>query len=229
MKSHNKYAKLPQDLDLSFQEQLDVDADASDDFNLAAGIGLVDDTDDDERVATTGDLRGVATTAAEGHVYDDEEDEIVIATAAGGGGSSAGKRTDVGSGGTAGVRVNTSATSGERKVRGGVAVGLGSDSLIENTHRKFHIVPGKYFRSYTQIWKGDSECMKVSYKAGPGTLSFYFSAYCKCSLLKNGPQTTSARVIRSSRSGEGCIIWSWNRQLHNILFRDIVATTKRLF
>ncbi|XP_053954165.1 uncharacterized protein LOC128860580 [Anastrepha ludens] len=131
MKSHNKYAKLPQDLDLSFQEQLDVDADASDDFNLAAGIGLVDDTDDDERVATTGDLRGVATTAAEGHVYDDEEDDIVIATAAGGGGSSAGKRTDVGSGGTAGVRVNTSAICGERKVRGGVAVGLGSDSIIE--------------------------------------------------------------------------------------------------
>ncbi|XP_036326539.1 uncharacterized protein LOC118739369 [Rhagoletis pomonella] len=128
MKSHNKYAKLPQDLDLSFQEQLDVDAGASDDFNLAAGIGLADDTDDEERVATTG-------TTAVGHAFDDEEDEIVIATAAGGG--SVGTRVNAGSGGTANVRVNSSASRGDKKVQGGVAVCLGSDSLIEVSGHEF--------------------------------------------------------------------------------------------
>lgn len=134
MKSHNKYAKLPQDLDLSFQEQLDVDAGASDAFNLAAGISLADDTDDDEHVTTTtatGDLK--AATTLEGHIFDDEEDEIVIATALSGSGS-LGTRANVVGGGAAGaaVHVNTSANSGDRKVRGGgVAVGLGSDSVIE--------------------------------------------------------------------------------------------------
>lgn len=139
MKSHNKYAKLPQDLDLSFQEQLDVDAGASDEFNLAAGIGLVDDTDDDERVTTAraGDTN-VAKTV-EGHVFDDEEDEIVIATAlsGAGGGGTAGTRANVSGGSAVGLRAHTSASSGEKKARGGggggggVAVGLGSDSVIE--------------------------------------------------------------------------------------------------
>lgn len=135
MKSHNKYAKLPQDLDLSFQEQLDVDAGVSDEFNLAAGIGLADDTDDDEHVPTTttatGDLNAVSTL--EGHAFDDEEDEIVIATALSGGGG-IGTRANVVGSAAASVRVNTSANSGDsRKVRagGGVAVGLGSDSVIE--------------------------------------------------------------------------------------------------
>lgn len=45
MKNHKKYAKLPQDLDLSFQEQLDaVDTAVADDFNLS-GSGLDEDDD----------------------------------------------------------------------------------------------------------------------------------------------------------------------------------------
>ncbi|KAI8123507.1 Calcium-transporting ATPase type 2C member 1 [Lucilia cuprina] len=114
MKNHKKYAKLPQDLDLSFQEQLDsvVDTAVADDYNLSAGSGL--DEDDDN----------ILDDQEDDEDEDEEEDEIVIATAA----AAAAGLTGAGGG----VRL-ASATAAARKqqLNRKVLAGLGRDSVIE--------------------------------------------------------------------------------------------------
>ena len=111
MKNHKKYAKLPQDLDLSFQEQLDVDTAVVDDFNLS-GSGL--DEDDDN----------ILDDQEDEDVDDEEEDEIVIASAA----AAAAGLTGAGSG----VRLaNATALARKQQLNRKVLAGLGRDSVIE--------------------------------------------------------------------------------------------------
>lgn len=118
MKNHKKYAKLPQDLDLSFQEQLEIDTAATDDFNLSAGSGLDEDDDnildDHEEVDDDGDC----------DEEDEEDDEIVIATAA------AAATGLVGSGGGARL-ANAAAIARKQQLNRKVLSGLGRDSVIE--------------------------------------------------------------------------------------------------
>lgn len=123
MKNHKKYAKLPQDLDLSYSnEHLDVDtavtaANSDVDFNLT-GSGLDEDDDnilDDHDEVDDDDL-----------IDDEEEDEIVIATAA----ASAGLSSSIGGGG--GVRLAAaSAAARKQQLNRKVLAGLGRDSVIE--------------------------------------------------------------------------------------------------
>lgn len=115
MKDHKKYAKLPQDLDLSFQEQLDaVDTAVADDFNLS-GSGL--DEDDDNILDDQEDEED-----------DEDEDEIVIASAVAAAASLTGS----------GVRL-ASATAAARKqqLNRKVLAGLGRDSVIEVSLKMF--------------------------------------------------------------------------------------------
>lgn len=132
MKNNQKYAKLPQDLDLSFQSDLDLLPDTAadidvDEFNLSgtppAGLVLNDDDVD------------------AGADDDDEDDEIVIAAQVLGGGGG-------GDGSGGGLRL---ATRKQRKQRKQQQVeqrlynnknkicGLGSDSVIEVSPQQLSI------------------------------------------------------------------------------------------
>uniref|UniRef100_A0A1A9WD90 Uncharacterized protein n=1 Tax=Glossina brevipalpis TaxID=37001 RepID=A0A1A9WD90_9MUSC len=117
MKNHKKYAKLPQDLDLSFQEQLDVDTAATDDFNLT---GLDEDDDnilDHQDVAADDDDEVIED--------DDEEDEVVYATAAA-------AATGLSGTGSCGLRlVGATAAARKQQLNKKVLSGLGRDSVIE--------------------------------------------------------------------------------------------------
>lgn len=134
MKNHQKYAKLPQDLDLSFQSDLDLLPDTAadidvDEFNLTGTppAGLVLNVDDDHAgVDDDGD-----------NDDDDEDDEIVIATqVVGGGGGDGGSGASGGNGG--GLRLATRKQRKQRKQqlehlynKKNKICGLGSDSIIE--------------------------------------------------------------------------------------------------
>uniref|UniRef100_A0A1B0AVX7 Uncharacterized protein n=1 Tax=Glossina palpalis gambiensis TaxID=67801 RepID=A0A1B0AVX7_9MUSC len=119
MKNHKKYAKLPQDLDLSFQQQLDVDTAATDDFNLT-GSGLDDDDDN-----ILGDQDAVADDEDEVIEDDDEEDEVVYATAAA-------AATGLSGTGSCGLRlVGATAAARKQQLNKKVLSGLGRDSVIE--------------------------------------------------------------------------------------------------
>ncbi|XP_017872814.1 PREDICTED: uncharacterized protein LOC108620423 [Drosophila arizonae] len=139
MKNNQKYAKLPQDLDLSFQSDLDLLPDTAadidvDEFNLSGTppAGLVLNDDDDDVDAGADD--------------DDEDDEIVIAAQVLGGGGGGGNGSGGGSGG--GLRL---ATRKQRKQRKQQQVeqrlynnknkicGLGSDSVIEVSPQQLSI------------------------------------------------------------------------------------------
>ncbi|BFF96798.1 calcium-transporting ATPase type 2C member 1 [Drosophila madeirensis] len=115
MKSHNKYAKLPQDLDLSFQSDLDLLPDT------AADIDLDIDVDVDAL-----NLSSPATL----DLLDDEDDEIVIATSGGGSGAGNG-------GGKGGLRLAPKAKQRKNPLEEqnfhskNKICGLGSDSVIE--------------------------------------------------------------------------------------------------
>lgn len=126
MKNNQKYAKLPQDLDLSFQSDLDLLPDTAadidvDEFNASgtppAGLILNDDDDDD---VDAGD-------------DDDEDDEIVIAAQVVGGSDGSG------GGGGGGLRLATRKQRRQRKQQfeqklynnKNKICGLGSDSVIE--------------------------------------------------------------------------------------------------
>lgn len=135
MKNHQKYAKLPQDLDLSFQSDLDLLPDTAadidvDEFNLTGTppAGLVLNVDDDHAgVDDDGDNDD----------DDDEDDEIVIATkVVGGGGGDGGSGAGGGNGG--GLRLATRKQRKQRKQqleqlynKKNKICGLGSDSIIE--------------------------------------------------------------------------------------------------
>lgn len=119
MKNHKKYAKLPQDLDLSFQEQLEIDTAATDDFNLSAGSGL---DEDDDNILDDHEVDDVDVDVDDED--DEEEDEIVIASAA------AAATGLIGSGG--GVRLaNAAAIAKKQQLNRKVLSGLGRDSVIE--------------------------------------------------------------------------------------------------
>uniref|UniRef100_A0A1B0A2D1 Uncharacterized protein n=1 Tax=Glossina pallidipes TaxID=7398 RepID=A0A1B0A2D1_GLOPL len=119
MKNHKKYAKLPQDLDLSFQQQLDVDTAATDDFNLT-GSGLDDDDDN-----ILGDQDAAADDEDEVIEDDDEEDEVVYATAAA-------AATGLSGTGSCGLRlVGATAAARKQQLNKKVLSGLGRDSVIE--------------------------------------------------------------------------------------------------
>lgn len=129
MKNHQKYAKLPQDLDLSFQSDLDLLPDTAadidvDEFNLSGTppAGLVLNVDDDH-----------AGVDDDGDNDDDEDDEIVIATQVVGGGGG-----DGGGGNSGGLRLATRKQRKQRKQqleqlynKKNKICGLGSDSIIE--------------------------------------------------------------------------------------------------
>lgn len=131
MKNHQKYAKLPQDLDLSFQSDLDLLPDTAadidvDEYNLSgtppAGLVLNDDDGDDDNTVGGG---GGGDNCDDD---DDEDDEIVIAAQVVGGGKGGG-----------GLRLAT--RHKQRKQRKqqleqlynkkNKICGLGSDSVIE--------------------------------------------------------------------------------------------------
>ncbi|KAL7731912.1 hypothetical protein ACLKA6_017485 [Drosophila palustris] len=125
MKNHQKYAKLPQDLDLSFQSDLDLLPDTAadidvDEYNLSgtppAGLVLNDD-----------DNAGGGNGGGEDGDDDDEDDEIVIASQVVGGGKGGG-----------GLRLAPRKQRKQRKQqleqlynKKNKICGLGSDSVIE--------------------------------------------------------------------------------------------------
>lgn len=147
MKNHQKYAKLPQDLDLSFQSDLDLLPDTAadidvDEFNLSGTppAGLVLNVDDDDHAGIDDD----DDDGGDNDNDDDEDDEIVIATqvVGGGGGGGGDGGSGAGGGNSSGLRLATRKQRKQRKQqleqlynKKNKICGLGSDSIIEVSNK----------------------------------------------------------------------------------------------